>query len=169
MAFARAGHIVYGQTRSERSKTALAKDEIIPLAFDQTTKEGLKPFIDAAKGVDVGESPPSLFPCCGPTGMRSLMQPVIDTIPFESAEGPLALFDAFTHAVQHRPPGAKAAYIYCGGSWTMSRGDGGLDNWTDERQANSGRVQLTKWRSEVESKVLSSASTGQQTTSCCLT
>ena len=38
----------------------------------------------------------------------------------------------------------------------MSRGDGGLEKWTDERQPNSGRVELTKWRSEVESKVLSS-------------
>lgn len=81
---------------------------------------------------------------------------MIDTIPFESAAGPLRLFDAFVDVVSDRPAGAKAAYIYCGGSWTMSRGSGGLEAWTDERQANSGRVRLTKWRSEVEGKVLSS-------------
>lgn len=81
---------------------------------------------------------------------------MIDTIPFESAAGPLALFDAFTAAVSDRPAGAKPTYIYCGGSWTMSRGNGGLDSWTDERQPNSGRVQLTKWRSEIEQKVLTS-------------
>lgn len=36
----------------------------------------------------------------------------------------------------------------------MSRGGGGLDKWTDERQPNAGRLQLTKWRSEVEKVVL---------------
>lgn len=92
---------------------------------------------------------------------------VIDTIPFESAEGPLGLFDAFIDTVRDRPPGAKAAYIYCGGSWTMSRGSGGLENWTDERQANSGRVELTKWRSKVESKVLSSESSWLQSDTIC--
>lgn len=38
----------------------------------------------------------------------------------------------------------------------MSRGDGGLESWTDERQPNSGRIALTKWRSEVEHEVLGS-------------
>ena len=37
----------------------------------------------------------------------------------------------------------------------MSRGNGGLDKWTDERQPNAGRVELTKWRSQVEKPVLS--------------
>lgn len=85
-----------------------------------------------------------------------LTRSVIDTIPFESADGPLRLFNAFTSSVKDRPAGAKAAYIYCGGSWTMSRGDGGLESWTDERQPNSGRIALTKWRSEVEHEVLGS-------------
>jgi hypothetical protein len=80
---------------------------------------------------------------------------VIDTVPFTSSDGPLKLFNAFEKAVESRPFGAKAAYIYCGGSWTMSRGDGGLDTWTDERQPNAHRVVLTKFRSEVEQKVLS--------------
>ena len=80
--------------------------------------------------------------------------PVIDTVPYTSSQGPLKLFNVFTKAVESRPPGAKAAYIYCGGSWTMSRGGGGLDKWTDERQPNAGRLQLTKWRSEVEKVVL---------------
>jgi hypothetical protein len=79
---------------------------------------------------------------------------VIDTVPFTSPEGPLKLFNAFVKAVDSRPPGAKPSYIYCGGSWTMSRGGGGLDKWTDERQPNAGRLQLTKWRSEVEKVVL---------------
>lgn len=80
---------------------------------------------------------------------------MIDTVPFTSPEGPLKLFNAFVEAVGSRPPGAKASYIYCGGSWTMSRGNGGLDKWTDERQPNAGRVELTKWRSQVEKPVLS--------------
>jgi len=40
----------------------------------------------------------------------------------------------------------------------MSRGGGGLDRWTDERQPNAGRLQLTKWRSEVEKVVLTCTS-----------
>jgi hypothetical protein len=79
---------------------------------------------------------------------------VIDTVPFTSSEGPLKLFNAFAKAVDSRPPGGHASYIYTGGSWTMSRGGGGLDKWTDERQPNAGRLQLTKWRSEVEKVVL---------------
>jgi hypothetical protein len=79
---------------------------------------------------------------------------VIDTVPFTAPQGPLKLFNAFVKAVDSRPPGAKPSYIYCGGSWTMSRGGGGLDKWTDERQPNAGRLQLTKWRSEVEKVVL---------------
>jgi hypothetical protein len=79
---------------------------------------------------------------------------VIDTVAFTSPEGPLKLFNALVQAVDSRSPGAKPSYIYCGGSWTMSRGGGGLDKWTDERQPNAGRLQLTKWRSEVEKVVL---------------
>jgi len=88
---------------------------------------------------------------------------VIDTIAFEGPGGPLALFKAFTNEVCSRRTGAQAAYIYCAGSWTMSRGSGGLDQWTDERQPNSGRVELTKWRTKVEQEVLSceSVSTGK--------
>lgn len=57
LALSRAGHIVYGQTRSETSGTLLAKDEIVPLIFDPTTEEGLDKFVETAKDVDVGRSP----------------------------------------------------------------------------------------------------------------
>jgi len=89
-----------------------------------------------------------------PSSWEYELMVVIDTVPFTSPEGPLKLFNAFVKAVDSRPPGAKPSYIYCGGSWTMSRGGGGLDKWTDERQPNAGRLQLTKWRSEVEKVVL---------------
>jgi len=89
-----------------------------------------------------------------PSSWEYELMVVIDTVPFTSPEGPLKLFNAFAKAVDSRPPGAKPSYIYCGGSWTMSRGGGGLDKWTDERQPNAGRLQLTKWRSEVEKVVL---------------
>ena len=144
-AFVRAGHIVYGQTRSEKSTGDLVKDEIIPVVLDPGSDEGVEAFVKLAKDVDVGES--SYF-------VEGGLMVVIDTVPFTSPEGPLKLFNAFAKAVDSRPPGAKPSYIYCGGSWTMSRGGGGLDKWTDERQPNAGRLQLTKWRSEVEKVVL---------------
>jgi len=55
-AFVRAGHIVYGQTRSEKSSQSLAKEEIIPLVLDPSTDEGLEAFAALAKKVDVGKS-----------------------------------------------------------------------------------------------------------------
>jgi hypothetical protein len=96
----------------------------------------------------------SVCPSLVPPFAGHLLNLVIDTVPFTSPDGPLKLFNAFTKAVESRPPGAHASYIYCGGSWTMSRGNGGLDKWTDERQPNAGRLELTKWRSEVEKVVL---------------
>ena len=58
LAFSRAGHIVYGQTRSSSSTAELAKDEIIPVVFDPSTSEGIKAFVELAKSVDTGEPPP---------------------------------------------------------------------------------------------------------------
>jgi len=60
--------------------------------------------------------------------------------------------------VKARDPGARLTYIYTGGSWVHSRGTGGLETWTDERQPHSGQNKLTAWRWEVEKEVLSSTS-----------
>jgi nucleoside-diphosphate-sugar epimerase len=55
-AFVRGGHIVYGQSRSEKSKGELIKEEIVPVILDPSTDEGVKAFVDVAKDVDVGMS-----------------------------------------------------------------------------------------------------------------
>jgi hypothetical protein len=55
-AFVRGGHIVYGQTRSEKLKGELTKEEIIPIVLDPATDEGVKAFVEVAKNVDVGMS-----------------------------------------------------------------------------------------------------------------
>jgi len=55
-AFVRAGHIVYGQTRSEQSTGDLVKEEIIPVVLDPGSDEGVEAFVKVAKDVDVGES-----------------------------------------------------------------------------------------------------------------
>jgi nucleoside-diphosphate-sugar epimerase len=53
-AFVRGGHIVYGQSRSEKSKGELIKEEIIPIVLNPATGEGVKAFVDLVKNVDVG-------------------------------------------------------------------------------------------------------------------
>jgi nucleoside-diphosphate-sugar epimerase len=54
-ALVRAGHIVYGQTRSDKSKTDLVKEEIVPIVLDPGTDEGIKAFVEVAKDVDLGK------------------------------------------------------------------------------------------------------------------
>ncbi|KAI9636345.1 uncharacterized protein MKK02DRAFT_37108 [Dioszegia hungarica] len=133
-AFSRAGHIVYGTTRSSSTAASLDKEEIISVVLDPTTAEGKEQLAKLAEKVDV----------------------VIDTIPETGPEGPLATFKAVSSAVEKRQNGAKLTYIYTGGSWCHSRGLGGLDQWTDERQPYGHGVQLTQWRWKVEEQVLAS-------------
>ena len=51
----RAGHIVYGQTRSHETARELAKDEIIPVVCDPSTDEGAAVWAKIAGQADVGE------------------------------------------------------------------------------------------------------------------
>lgn len=54
-AFVRAGHIVWGQTRSqETADTKFGPNEIIPVVCDPTTQEGQSEWAQVAKQVDVG-------------------------------------------------------------------------------------------------------------------
>lgn len=56
-AFARAGHIVYGVTRSKKNGQLLAKEEIVPLVCESGTDEGRKVWGEIAADADVGQSP----------------------------------------------------------------------------------------------------------------
>jgi nucleoside-diphosphate-sugar epimerase len=54
-AYVRAGHIVYGQTRSQASAVDLAAEEIIPVICDPYTDEGRAAWGKIAAQVDVCE------------------------------------------------------------------------------------------------------------------
>lgn len=58
-AYARAGHIVYGVTRSKDNGQVLAKEEIIPIICDSGTDQGRKAWGEIAAVADVGKSSPS--------------------------------------------------------------------------------------------------------------
>lgn len=55
-AFCRAGHIVYGQTRSASSAQKLAEREIVPIICDPLTDQGRAVWGEIAARVDVGGS-----------------------------------------------------------------------------------------------------------------
>ena len=57
-AFSRAGHLTYGQSRSESNARSFAADEIIPLICDPLTEEGKKVWCKVAATADAGN--PSL-------------------------------------------------------------------------------------------------------------
>ncbi|GFZ47799.1 hypothetical protein JCM24511_05546 [Saitozyma sp. JCM 24511] len=134
-AFARAGHIVYGTTRSAENAKALARDEILPIVCDATNDEGRALWGKEAETADL----------------------IIDAIPSTTGAAPaLATFKYASAISDGRPVGAKITYIYTAGAWTQSRGPAGLAAWTSDTQPHSGRVGLTTWRWGVEKEVLSS-------------
>ena len=68
-------------------------------------------------------------------------------------------FQRFLSSVSHRPAGSpKATYIYTSGLWYMSRGYGGLDKWSDERQPHSTYNEAVQWRGDIENAVLQGGS-----------
>lgn len=161
-AFARAGHIVYGVTRSKANGQDLAKEEIVPVVCESGTDEGRKVWGEIAAVADVGTCAYLPLPASPDLTVRE----VIDTVPSTSPEVPLATYKHVVEVTASRGAGAKVTYIYTGGSWTQSRGMGGLDNWTSEQQPHSGQVKLTAWRWEVEKVVLECESAMDDPGSC---
>lgn len=130
-----AGHIVYGQTRSEETANSeLSPYEILPVVCDPHSAEGRKVWTAVAKSVDA----------------------MVDCLAANGPEPALALFNAFVKAVAGRPKGSPLPiFIYCSGHYVMARGYGGLDKWSDERQPADAPVNKgTLWRQKVESAVL---------------
>nr|XP_019008392.1 uncharacterized protein I206_06951 [Kwoniella pini CBS 10737]OCF47173.1 hypothetical protein I206_06951 [Kwoniella pini CBS 10737] len=132
-AFVRAGHIVYGTTRSTRSAVdVLAAREIVPIVVDPFDENGKKQWGKIAAEVDV----------------------VIDAL---SATGAKAALDTFNNYLEYieRPKGSpKSTYVYTSGLWINARGPGGLDKWTDERQPVSKYNKAVQFRPEIEIPVL---------------
>ncbi|WVQ98137.1 hypothetical protein IAU59_005259 [Kwoniella sp. CBS 9459] len=134
-AFVRAGHIVYGSTRSAQSaRTKLAPNEIIPIVVDPHSDDGKKTWGKIASQVDV----------------------VIDGLTATGPDDALSTFNYFLEQVD-RPKGSpKPTYIYTSGLWANARGPGGLDKWTDERQPLSKYNEAVQWRALIEVPVLES-------------
>lgn len=47
-------------------------------------------------------------------------------------------------------------YIFTGGAWSHSRGNGGLDKWSSEQLPPASELEVSAWQREVEAAVLSS-------------
>lgn len=80
---------------------------------------------------------------------------MVDVLKGAGAAAAKQTFHRFLSSISHRPAGSpKATYIYTTGLWYMSRGHGGLDKWSDERQPPSDYNQAVQWRGEIENAVL---------------
>ncbi|WWC86816.1 uncharacterized protein L201_001695 [Kwoniella dendrophila CBS 6074] len=134
-AFVRAGHIVYGTSRSEKTAAEkLGPREILPVVVDVFSEEGKKKWGKIAAKCDV----------------------VIDAL---SANGAKPAVDTFHNFLDYldRPKGSpKPTYIYTSGLWIMTRGYGGLEKWTDERQPTTTYNESVQWRPLIEGPVLDS-------------
>lgn len=130
-ALARAGHIVYGLTRSEANANKLAAEEIIPIIAEPTSTS----WHYLIAKLDV------VIECIG--GFPDLAT-ASNTI----------LKDVTESATNLRPPGApKLSYIYTSGTWVQ--GDSRTDIVSDTTPI-SNPVQLTSWRIPLEQAVVTS-------------
>ena len=81
---------------------------------------------------------------------------VVDVLKASRAANALGTLEQFREIAYQRPKAApRMTYIYTGGLWSMSRGYGGLDTWTDERQPRSDyNGTASAWRLEMEDPLL---------------
>ncbi|TFY69635.1 hypothetical protein EVJ58_g303 [Rhodofomes roseus] len=127
-ALVRAGHIVYGVTRSEDKKKTLAAEEIIPIVAETANPS---PWLPLVATLDV------VIEAIGGWDVETLSP---------------KLLDAVAEAVKkHRPPYApKLTYIYTSGSYV--HGDNRKDIITDTTLITQ-PIELSKWRAAFEQKV----------------
>ncbi|TFK94099.1 NAD(P)-binding protein, partial [Polyporus arcularius HHB13444] len=129
-AFVRAGHVVYGQTRSSSKARQLAAEEIIPIVADVKDSTA---YLHLVSSLDV------VIDVVGGTDLKELSDYVLN---------------ATADAVQmHRPSHApKLAYIYTSGTWV--HGDNRTEIVTDTT-ALTNPVELVAWRPAQEQRVIS--------------
>ncbi|BEI85911.1 hypothetical protein CcaverHIS002_0601980 [Cutaneotrichosporon cavernicola] len=135
LAFARAGHIVYGTARDAKTARKLSIHEIIPFVTPATAGHGFSVWGKIAAEVDV----------------------IIDTIRSSESETPLAALRGVEEIASRGSAGTKVTYIFTGGAWSHSRGHGGLDKWSSEQLPPTSDLEVAAWQREVEQAVLSSA------------
>lgn len=67
----------------------------------------------------------------------------------------MILVDHFKSIISDGPRAApKPTYIYTGGLWSWTKGAGGLETWSDERQPRSDYNAYVQWRKDVEDPIL---------------
>jgi nucleoside-diphosphate-sugar epimerase len=157
-AFSRAGHITYGTSRSQSAKQSLIAQEIIPIICDPYSKEGLEAWGRIAETADAGKYAAGLRRILSGREERPLglqLTSVIDCTSAKGAEQALSLAKHFKKIISGRPAASpKPTYIYTGGLWSWTKGPGGLDKWTDERQPRTDENSNVAWRQGVEDPVL---------------
>ncbi|KAI0714259.1 NAD(P)-binding protein [Cerioporus squamosus] len=129
-AFVRAGHVVYGQTRSAAKAKQLVGEEIIPVVADvKDTASYLPPLVAT---LDV------IIDAAGGTDLKELSD---------------HLLSATAAAVQaHRPPhGPKLTYIYTSGTWV--HGENRTEVVTDTTPLTT-PAELVAWRLAQEQRVV---------------
>ncbi|KAG7444423.1 NAD(P)-binding protein [Guyanagaster necrorhizus] len=128
-ALARAGHIVYGQTRSAQKAKQLSAEEIIPIVAEPVSPKWLNivPTLDVIIEAIGGSAKIAFL-------SAEILQAVIDTV--KSSRDPSA---------------PKLTYIYTSGTWV--HGDNRTDIVTDTSPLTN-PVELVKWRPAHEQRVM---------------
>ncbi|KAF7800259.1 hypothetical protein EIP86_011506 [Pleurotus ostreatoroseus] len=131
-AFVRAGHTVYGQTRSEKNTKRLTAEEITPIVAQPA---------DTAAWISIVATVDVIIEALGGVGGDEL-KTISEKI----------LHDVGLASTQLRPAGApKIAYIYTSGTWV--HGDNRIDIVTDTTPITN-PVPLVAWRPAVEQAVV---------------
>lgn len=128
-ALARAGHIVYGQTRSAQKAKQLAAEEIIPVIAEPVSPKWLSlvPTLDVVIDAIGGSADISSL-------SNELLQSVIDTV--KSSRDPSA---------------PKITFVYTSGTWV--HGESRTDIVTDTSPLTN-PVDIVKWRPAQEQRVI---------------
>ncbi|EIW57512.1 NAD-P-binding protein [Trametes versicolor FP-101664 SS1] len=132
-AFVRAGHIVYGQTRSAAKAKRLAAEEIIPIVADVA---------DTAAYLPIGATLDAIIDAVGGSDIK------------DTSDLLLRATAAAVHA--HRPALApKLTYIWTSGTWI--HGDNRTEVVSDSTAPDTERAPaLTSWRAAQEQRVIAS-------------
>ncbi|PIL35612.1 hypothetical protein GSI_02340 [Ganoderma sinense ZZ0214-1] len=128
-AFVRAGHIVYGQTRSEDKAKQLAAQEIIPIVCGPT---------DVNKYMSLIPTLDAIVDAMGGTDVKVAGEALLSTVAIAAS------------ALRH-PTAQNLAYIYTSGTWV--HGENRKDVVSDTTPVTN-PTELTAWRPAQEQRVV---------------
>lgn len=128
-AFVRAGHIVYGQTRSEEKARQLVAEEIIPIVCGPT---------DVNKYMSLIPTLDALIDAMGGTDIKVAGEALLSTV-------------AIAASTLRHPTAPKLAYIYTSGTWT--HGENRTDVVSDTTPVTR-PAELVAWRPAQEQRAV---------------